>query len=54
VRRLRFDLLGNSLAILTGIASPDRARNLVASVEAESDATRFLEDIRGGNPSSIE
>ena len=26
----RFDLLGNSLAILTGIASPDRARNLVA------------------------
>ena len=26
----RFDLLGNSLAILTGIASPDRARKLVA------------------------
>ena len=36
----RFDLLGNSLAILTGIASPDRARNLVAWVEAECDAMR--------------
>jgi hypothetical protein len=31
----RFDLLGNSLAILTGIASPRRARNLVSWVEAE-------------------
>src|ERR1019366_8729837 len=26
----RFDLLGNSLAMLTGVASPHRARNLVA------------------------
>jgi Alkaline and neutral invertase len=34
----RFDLLGNSLAILTGIASPDRARNLVAWIEAECEA----------------
>ena len=33
----RFDLLGNSLAILTGIASRDRARNLVAWVEAEEN-----------------
>lgn len=33
----RFDLLGNSLAILTGIASRDRARSLVAWVEAECD-----------------
>jgi hypothetical protein len=36
----RFDLLGNSLAILTGIASPDRARNLVAWIEAECAAMR--------------
>jgi hypothetical protein len=36
----RFDLLGNSLAILTGIASPDRARNLVAWIEAECEAMR--------------
>ena len=36
----RFDLLGNSLAILTGIASPDRARSLVAWIEAECEAMR--------------
>ncbi|MGJ5817366.1 glycoside hydrolase 100 family protein [Paludibaculum fermentans] len=31
----RFDLLGNSLAILTGIASRERSRNMIAWVEAE-------------------
>jgi hypothetical protein len=31
----RFDLLGNSLAILAGIASPSRARKIIAWVEAE-------------------
>jgi Alkaline and neutral invertase len=36
----RFDLLGNSLAILTGIATPHRARNLVAWIEAESEAMK--------------
>jgi hypothetical protein len=36
----RFDLLGNSLAILTGIASPTRARRMVAWVEDECDALR--------------
>jgi hypothetical protein len=36
----RFDLLGNSLAILTGIASPDRARDLLAWIEAECEAMR--------------
>ena len=36
----RFDLLGNSLAILTGIASPGRARDLVAWIEAECEAMR--------------
>jgi len=41
----RFDLLGNSLAILTGIASPSRARNLVAWVEAECVAMREHRDL---------
>jgi hypothetical protein len=41
----RFDLLGNSLAILTGIASPNRARNLVAWVEAECQAMRRHGDL---------
>jgi hypothetical protein len=36
----RFDLLGNSLAILTGIASPHRAQNLVTWIEAECEAMR--------------
>lgn len=36
----RFDLLGNSLAILSGIASPCRANNMVSWVEAECDAMR--------------
>ena len=36
----RFDLLGNSLAILTGIASPQWAQNLVAWIEAECEAMR--------------
>jgi hypothetical protein len=31
----RFDLLGNSLAILTGIASPERARRIVDWTEAQ-------------------
>lgn len=36
----RFDLLGNSLAILTGIASPQWAKDLVAWVEVECEAMR--------------
>ncbi len=31
----RFDLLGNSLAILSGIASPARARKMISWVEKE-------------------
>ena len=41
----RFDLLGNSLAILTGIASPSRSRKLVAWVEAECEAMRGGTDL---------
>ena len=36
----RFDLLGNSLAILTGIASPTRAKDMVTWIETECDALR--------------
>jgi hypothetical protein len=41
----RFDLLGNSLAILTGIASPSRAKELVAWIETECAALRKNEDL---------
>ena len=41
----RFDLLGNSLAILTGIASPERAQDLVACVEAECQAMRNRKEL---------
>jgi hypothetical protein len=36
----RFDLLGNSLAILSGLASPSRAASLVSWIEEESRALR--------------
>ena len=36
----RFDLLGNSIAILSGIASPSRADNMVSWIEAECAAMR--------------
>lgn len=36
----RFDLLGNSLAVLAGIASPSRSRKLVAWVEKECASMR--------------
>jgi len=36
----RFDLLGNSLAILSGIASPTRAKSMVSWVETECEHLR--------------
>ena len=36
----RFDLLGNSLAILSGLASPSRAQSLITWIERECDAMR--------------
>jgi hypothetical protein len=36
----RFDLLGNSLAILSGVASPSRAEDMVRWIEAECQALR--------------
>jgi len=44
-RSERFDLLGNSLAILSGIASPSRARDLVSWIETECAALRKNGDL---------
>jgi hypothetical protein len=41
----RFDLLGNSLAILSGLASPTRATALIRWVEEECDALRERGDL---------
>jgi len=41
----RFDLLGNSLAILSGIASRTRAKELVSWIEAECKVFRKNEDL---------
>ncbi len=41
----RFDLLGNSLAILSGIASPTRAKEMVAWIEAECDHLREQDEL---------
>jgi hypothetical protein len=41
----RFDLLGNSLAILSGIASPTRAEHMVSWIEAECAAMRENGDL---------
>ena len=49
----RFDLLGNSLAILSGIASPSRARDLVAWVEAECASLREREDLAVDLPPNL-
>ena len=44
-RSERFDLLGNSLAILSGIASPTRASHLVTWIETECEALRKNGDL---------
>jgi hypothetical protein len=41
----RFDLLGNSLAILSGIASPSRAGEMVSWIEEEFDGMRTRGEI---------
>lgn len=41
----RFDLLGNSMAILSGIAARSRAKELVKWIEAECKALRKNEDL---------
>ncbi len=44
-RSERFDLLGNSLAILSGLASPTRASHLVTWIETECAALRKNEEL---------
>lgn len=46
----RFDLLGNSLAILTGVAAPTRARNLVAWIEVECEALKERGELAVDSP----
>jgi hypothetical protein len=49
-RSERFDLLGNSLAILSGIASQSRAGQLISWIETECAALRKNEDLAVGLP----
>ena len=49
-RSERFDLLGNSLAILSGIASPSRARELVTWIESECDSMRINNELGSDLP----
>ena len=41
----RFDLLGNSLAILSGIASPSRADDMISWIEAECESMKKRGDL---------
>jgi hypothetical protein len=49
-RSERFDLLGNSLAVLSGIASPSRAHALISWIEAECDALKKNGDLAADLP----
>jgi len=46
----RFDLLGNSLAILSGIASQERAAAIVSWIEKECDSLRERGELASGLP----
>jgi hypothetical protein len=46
----RFDLLGNSLAILSGIASPSRANEMISWVEEECAGMRDRGELTGNLP----
>ena len=46
----RFDLLGNSLAILSGIASPSRADEMVSWIEEECEGMRERGELTGNLP----
>ena len=49
----RFDLLGNSLAILSGIASPSRAEAMVSWIETECQAMQENGDLALGLPPNL-
>lgn len=46
----RFDLLGNCLAVIFGIASPTRSRSIIHWIEAECDGLRDRGDLSGNLP----
>lgn len=46
----RFDLLGNSLAILSGIASPSRANEMISWIEEECSGMRDRGELTGNLP----
>jgi hypothetical protein len=46
----RFDLLGNSIAILSGLAPKSRAQEMVLWIEAECEALRIKGDLSGNLP----
>lgn len=49
----RFDLLGNSLAILSGLASPSRANAILAWIETECQAMRQRGDLAVDLPPNL-
>jgi hypothetical protein len=49
----RFDLLGNSIAILSGIASPTRAKDLITWIETECESLRKNEDLAVDLPPNL-
>lgn len=52
-RSERFDLLGNSLAILSGIASASRAKDLITWIESECRTLRKNEELAGQLPPNL-
>lgn len=46
----RFDLLGNSIAILSGIASPTRAKHIIYWIETECDLLKKKEELAADLP----
>jgi hypothetical protein len=52
-RSERFDLLGNSLAVLSGIASPSRARALISWVETECTSLQKGQELAVDLPPSL-
>jgi len=52
-RSERFDLLGNSLAILSGIASPSRAKELISWIETECNSLKRNEELAVDLPPNL-
>ena len=52
-RSERFDLLGNSLAIITGMAMPSRAKSIISWIEKECHALRERGELTGDLPPNL-